>query len=562
MEHAYFSPSASSRWLNCPASLFLCESQKPQGYSSYAHEGVVCHDIAAQCLIKGVLASTFAGEVIDKVAITPELVDAIQMYADEIRGLTKEYQAIGGKIEHKVKLTENCWGTSDAVLWNKDTLLVCDLKMGKGVVVSADDNSQLKIYSIGSLKWLAEEHKITPKKIVNIIIQPRTPNPIRRYEISYSELAEWGVKKVTPILVTIKPGKDSGLDCNPGETQCKWCPVSATCAAQAGKIMTDAQNAFAPYTKVKAPETIAANKRILEISDAAEYKKVFTHIQQWMKNINTFLMDSALRGETIPGFKLVEGRANRKWAEDETYIADFLKQLDTEPYIQKLVSPAQAEKVLGKKKTKENNLASLIIKPKGEPKLVVESDKRPKMELDSETIKPDFEDFVPSVDTADIPETILVADTKKDTKVRELSALQRMRLAPTEDSESPTNVPSETPLSGDSESLTEMPSEGIVVDLFGTPEPSGFKAVVEAEIATSGDLKCVERVLGRDNPTPPGKTTKRYEILNFGKGENTLHRVSQTLNCSINMIKMHLRYLNERDGYTYEVYSDGTFKIY
>ena len=147
MEHAYFSPSASPRWIPCPASLFLTESTQ-QETSEYAHEGIVCHDIAAQCLTKNIAVSDFAGKIIEGVSMTPELIDAMQMYIDEIRGLAKEYSASGGKIEHKVTLTEHCWGTTDALLWNKDTAIICDLKMGKGVIVSAENNSQMKLYSV------------------------------------------------------------------------------------------------------------------------------------------------------------------------------------------------------------------------------------------------------------------------------------------------------------------------------------------------------------------------------------------------------------------------------
>ena len=541
MEHAYFSPSASPRWIPCPASLFLSESTQ-QKSSAYAHEGIVCHNIAAQCLTKNIAVPDFAGKIIEGVSMTPELIDAMQMYIDEIRGLTKEYTASGGKIEHKVILTEHCWGTTDALLWNEDTIIICDLKMGKGVVVSAEDNSQMKLYSVGALKWLDETHNLKPAKVVNIIIQPRTVNPIRKYEMSRKELASWYMDEVVPILKEIKPGQHSGRKCNPGEAQCRWCPVSATCAAQANKMIGDAQTAFTPFTKVAPPLMVLTVNDPISIAGVVEYKKVFKHIQDWMKSIDDFLMIKALAGELIPGFKLVEGRSNRKWKADEKQVVNFLRQLNAEPYVQKLVSPTQAEKALGKKVAKEQELGKLITKPSGTPTLVPQSDTRPEMQRNVET---EFEEFVdvealvkrPLADAL-LTDTTLIDNPDDGEEVEKLTALQRMRLAEMEDEE----------VGAEKEEVIEDTQPAIVKEL--------------TETATSGSPTVVTSVVGKGNPKPPKESTKRHQVLNFGRGGVTLQDAAAALGCGINMIKMHLKYLNERDGYSYEIYSDNTFKVH
>lgn len=553
MEHAYFSPSASPRWIPCPASLFLSESIQ-QKTSTYAHEGVICHDIAAQCLTKNIAVSDFAGKIVEGVSMTPELIDAMQMYIDEIRGLTKEYGASGGKIEHKVTLTEHCWGTTDALLWNKDTAIICDLKMGKGVIVSANNNSQMKLYSVGSLKWLDETHNLKPAKIINIIIQPRTVNPIRKYEMSRDELASWYVNEVVPIFKELKPGHNSGQHCNPGETQCRWCPVSATCAAQANKMVNDAQTAFTPFTKVEAPAPLSKVEGQLTIEETVGYKKFFKHIQNWMNTIEEFLMVKALAGDSIPGFKLVEGRSNRQWKADENQVVDFLRQLNAEPYIQKLVSPTQAEKALGKKVAKEQELDKLITKPPGSPTLVLESDTRPAMQMNVET---EFEEFVDVDNDVEIlvksTETLLVDSPDDGKEIDELSALQRMRMAEDEDEIEPEETLKEIAEEKDT-------PEKNIDDLF--PEDKQHITEELIETATGGDPVSVESVVGNGNPKPPKESTKRYQVLNFGKGGVTLQNAAAALGCGINMIKMHLKYLNERDGYSYEIYSDDTFKVY
>lgn len=536
MKHAYFSPSASPRWIPCPASLYLSEKQKEQSQSVYAHEGTVCHDVAAKCLTGNKDASDFAGQVIEEVTMTSELIDGIQLYIDEIRGLASEYSALGGKIEHEVKITENCWGTTDSLLWNPEIVIVADLKMGKGVIVAAEDNPQIMLYAIGSLMWLQQEHNLSPQKVILIIIQPRTVNPIRKHEISREELIKWYKENVVPVLQKHKPGVNSEEDCNPGEIQCRWCPVSATCAGQAHRLINDAQTAFAPFTKVEEPK-VEKIEGELDIAELCEYKKVFRHLQNWIKTIETFLQDKALAGETIPGYKLVEGRSNRQWKADEKQVVAFLKNLIAEPYNKKLISPAQAEKALGKKVAKENELENLITKPEGKPTLVLQSDTRPEMQLNVET---EFEDFIgDGKETAFVDDAPLIVDDEKDDEeVGGLSALQRMQQADDEpEDEAKDKAPEDTPAAIE-------------------------KKLVET--ATGGSDKTVAFSASSDaKAKSPAKTTKRHTVLVYGKGgDSTINEVATVLGCGENMIKMHLRYLNERDGYNYDIYSDGTFKVY
>lgn len=526
MEHAYFSPSAASRWIACPASLYLSEQIATGGNSKYAHEGTICHNIAADCLTKRILPTDFLGKIIEKVVLSQELVESIQLYVDEIRGLAKEYKALGGKIEHKVELTKECWGTADAMMWNDDTLLICDLKMGKGVVVDAENNAQLKLYAIGGLKWLEMEHQIRPTKIVNIIIQPRTPDPVRRYRVDRKNLATWYRDKVAPILATHTQGVQSDIPCNPGAIQCRWCGVSATCGAQANKVLNDAQHAFAPFTEATAPIIPAINKE-LSLEEIAQCKKTFKHIQQWMKEIDAFINEKALAGEPIPGFKLVEGRSIRIWRADETQVVAFMQNINMEPYTKKLMSPAQAEKSLGKKQAKEYDLYALIKKPKGQPTLVAQSDKRPEIQIQTEEeLEATFEEFTTP---------LITNDSQKDSKeVTQLSALQRMRLMGEEEEEEE-----------EEEEKTEEKKLSLV------------------ESATGGNPKVLTQVLGATTPIPPSTRTKRSKVLQMGEeGATTLQMAADILRCKDNTIRMHLQYLNERDGYSYQIFDDFTFKVF
>lgn len=556
-KHAYFSPSAASRWLECPASLYLSENYKEET-SSYAHEGTVCHDVAAKCLTGNIDPANFAGQIIEGVSMIPELIDGIRMYIDEIKGLTKEYNIAKGKIEHEVAMSPECWGTADALLWNDDVLLVCDLKMGKGVVVSAEDNSQLKLYSVGALLNIEKLHKVKPTRIINVIIQPRTPDPVRIFEITRKDLSMWFMEKVNPILKEYgKDKRPSDWKCNPGTEQCRWCPVSRThgCAAEAKKNINDAQKAFSPFTK-GAPElpvvaeSVSDNgehKGILSLGELAGLKKCFYHIKSWMENIEHILMTKALAGEQVPGFKLVEGRSIRVWGEDENKIVAFLEGLGAEAYVKKLTSPAQAEKTIGKKTAEKAGITNFILKPKGKPTLVEQADKRPEISLEKEEeVEKAFGDIElkkeEEVEKKPVP-PVLVVDTKEDeddADVGKMSALQRMRFAEMD--------------------IEDEPEETLENIIGGEDVVDALSDVVEA--ATGGDPKVVFTVTHEKKATPPAKNTKRYKILQMGmKGGVTLRMAADTVGCTENMTRMHLKYLNERDGYNYTIFDDDTFKV-
>lgn len=540
--HAKYSPSASHRWIRCPASIELSKDT-PNTTSVYAHEGTVCHEIAAKCLKENLSADSFTGQVVDRVQMTKELIDGIQLYVDEVKGLTKEYDMTGGRIEFEVKITEDCWGTIDALLWNSEILIAGDLKMGKGVIVEVENNSQLMIYAIGGLMWLQQEQGITPKKVIMYIIQPRTVNPIRKWEIGRAELIMWYRDTLKP---AIEQSESGTAKCVPGEDQCRWCPVP-NCTEQAKQLIKKTERAFAPFTEEVKPEIETATGSVLDLAGISELLPSFKHIKNWMKSLEAYALGKALEGVHVPGHKVVEGRSNRKWKADETVIAEWLGGIGYEAYDDPpLLSPSKVEKAMGKKDAEAHGLTNYITKPPGRPTLVIETDKRPAM--DSE-VNNAFEEFATVPDAKVVRELAddLIGSMKKEEVIlvsdeeeaREFSALDRLKSA----------------------SLEDEPVVDDIEDMFD-PEPELSKDTPKEEIATSGDLEVIASAKPSGKAKEPTKAPKRLNVLNMGKGGTKLIDVAKALQCGINTVKMHLRYLNERDGYGYKIYSDGTFKIF
>lgn len=540
-DHAVFAPSASHRWISCSASIKMSEGIA-ETTSVYAHEGSVCHEVAAICLRENKDADEFTGQVVDEVQMTKELIEGIQMYVDEVKGQTKEYNMSGGRVELEVQITEDCWGTLDMALWNPDLLVIDDLKMGKGVIVPAENNTQLMIYAVGALKWLQQEKGINPKKVIMFIIQPRTVNPVRKFEMSREDLIMWFRETVKPAIEQIKSGE---VECIPGEDQCRWCPATAVCTVQAQHAINTAERAFAPFTEEVKPEIETATGSTLSLREIARLLPSLSHIKDWIKSIESYALAKALEGTHIPGHKLVRGRSNRKWKTDDAVIAKWLISKGYEAYDEApLLSITKVEKAMGKKEAQAFGLDNYVTKPPGAPTLVIESDKRPTMDLVADKAFEEFAtDIVGELAGAGLTNVVVVDESTDLTEVKipdpivvvsdeaESGALSRM-MAAIDDEED------------------ELPDVSIA-DVFDVD--------IEPKVAT--DTYVILSAKPDGKPVPPAKAQKRLEILNMGKGGASLEDVAKALNCSVNTVKMHIRYLNERDGYGYEIYGDGTFKI-
>ena len=106
----------------------------------------------------------------------------------------------------------------------------------------------------------------------------------------------------------------------------------------------------------------------------------------WGNDIKDYALQQAQSGVHFEGWKIVEGRSNRKYT-DENAVADTVKDAGFNPYEKKLLGITAMSTLLGKKKFEEL-LGGLIYKPPGKPTLVPESDKRPAMN----TAKDDFKE--------------------------------------------------------------------------------------------------------------------------------------------------------------------------
>ena len=95
----------------------------------------------------------------------------------------------------------------------------------------------------------------------------------------------------------------------------------------------------------------------------------------WINDIKDYALEQAISGKQYPGFKVVEGRSNRRYTNDDA-VAAVVLDAGYDPYERKLMGVTAMTKLLGKKKF-DTLLGTLIEKPKGKPTMVPVSDKRP-----------------------------------------------------------------------------------------------------------------------------------------------------------------------------------------
>lgn len=369
-KHAILSASASHRWLNCTPSVEL-EKGFENKTSTFAEEGTLAHELGELSLRHklGEINKRSYDSKVKKLITANELYSAdmpdyVEIYTDvcfekvaAAKATTPDAIAI---VEQKLNFSEwvpDGFGTGDFVIIADGTMEICDLKYGKGVPVSAIGNSQMRLYALGAITEFSFLYDIQNVKMT--IIQPRLDS-ISTDEMTVYDLIQWANEYVKPRAKLAIKGE--GEFCA-GE-HCKFCKAKAICRTRADKNLELAKYEFAD------PNVLNNS----EISDVLAKAKEFT---SWITDIEEYALEQALSGEEYPGFKVVEGRSNRKWVNEKVVGDILLKQGFQEfmIYTKKLDGISKIETAIGKKEV-QRLLGEYIEKPPGKPTLAPITDKR------------------------------------------------------------------------------------------------------------------------------------------------------------------------------------------
>ena len=361
-KHALLSASSSHRWLVCPPSAKLCAEVEDKG-SEYAAEGSDAHALCEYKVLK----------YLGKDVKTPTA--ALSFYDEEMERCTDDYAAYISEIVEKVKDTcrdpvvlveqrldfsgyvPEGFGTGDCLIVADGTLYVIDFKYGRGVEVSALENPQMMCYALGALELFDGIYDIT--SVCMTIYQPRRENDSVS-TMSKADLYQWAEETLAPIAKLAYDGKG---DFKAGE-HCRFCKVKATCRKRAEYNLELAKYDFEMPAELENAEIAAVLAKADELA-------------AWAADVKEYALAQALAGVEYDGWKVVEGRSNRRYI-NETAVADTVKQEGFDPFEHKVLGITAMTKLLGKAKF-DKLLGNLVEKPKGKPALVPASDRRPAM---------------------------------------------------------------------------------------------------------------------------------------------------------------------------------------
>lgn len=367
--HAKLSASGASRWATCPGSVQM-EDGIPDKESVYAQEGTLAHEMS-ELKLKHYLDPKGFGKRKLNAAIKKlkenELYQAeMESYTDTYVDFIKEkalsfpsnpYIEIEKRVDFS-RWVDGGFGTCDCVLIHGSTLSIIDLKYGKGVPVSSEQNEQLILYALGAYDAFNLIYNID--KIELNIVQPRINN-FSTWEISLTELLLWG----DYFKVQAEKALGGNGELVPSAKACKFCKARDICTARA-------ENNLSLESEIKLkPNEIPKDKLYEYISRGED-------IAKWVADLKAYALDMCLKGEDVKGLKAVAGRTSRSWTNQDEAINKLIEGGIDEAIIYDKVplTLAKLEKALGKQQFTAL-VGDMVVTSEGKPTLVFENDKRP-----------------------------------------------------------------------------------------------------------------------------------------------------------------------------------------
>jgi hypothetical protein len=364
--HALLSASGSKRWLSCTPSArleaTLPEQKRSANGFDFSQEGTMAHSLGE------IKLRQYYGQIgIEEYEREYEIIKNTPYYNDDFEANVDNYvlyvrSQIGEGdtplFEQRVDFSDwvpDGFGTADVVILSKHFIRVIDLKFGKGVPVSALDNTQLRLYALGAYSKFKEDFPDI-KEVSYTIHQPRLDS-ISTDGTTVVKLVDWANYFVKPKAKKAWSGSGEFL---PGEW-CQFCRAKAQCRAR-----SDFNTELARLEFKEAP-----------LLDEDEVSLVLTKAQNlrtWVNDVEEFALTRAIEQEIIPyGFKLTTSVTHRKIS-DQALAAEVLVEKGMDPVAiweqPKLKSLPTLEKLAPKGSQVTAWLGDLVVRPDGAPKLV------------------------------------------------------------------------------------------------------------------------------------------------------------------------------------------------
>ena len=348
--------STAKRVMGCPGSVALCAKMPPRPSSVYADLGTLLHNAIAQVLDQGVtpeslLSMKYQDQVLTQDHIDNKLQVALNLLSEIDPKLEMEYA-----VETEVGFGDflpDVFGSCDLLGRIGNRAIVLDWKFGDGVAVGVEENEQLLFYAAAAMRtpsvaWVFDG----ATEIECVIVQPPS---VKRWVTTVERVKIFENNLVASVKESQK--KNAGLSA--GE-HCRWCAAKPICPKMTGAVDRALQE-----------QLVSLNADMI-----GGYLKNCDLLEQWITDLRALAHQMLEADKPVPGWKLVNKRATRQWANDDQ-AADVLAKVipEAELFVTKLITPAVAEKVLKVLGTKLPD--DLVVAVSSGSTLAREDDSRP-----------------------------------------------------------------------------------------------------------------------------------------------------------------------------------------
>ena len=322
--------STAKRVINCPGSVALVAKMPPKPSSEYADKGTLLHNVISEILGKDLPGESFIGTKYNDQVLTQELYDEKIVTALEMLDEVDPDKVLEYEVETRVgfgDLLPGVFGSTDLVGRLHSRAIVLDWKFGDGVVVDAEENPQLMFYAAAAMRtkelaWAFEG----ATEVELIIVQPPV---VRRWTTTVERIKRFEQELVMAVHEAQKP--DARLQ--HGE-HCRWCAAKPVCPKMTGAV----------------DRALKTQLDQVDLPTLGRYLQNAELLEGWIEDLRSLAKQMLDSGKSVPGYKLVNKRSTRQWV-DEDKAEDFMRANDVYPLKEpELISPAQAEKLLKKRK--------------------------------------------------------------------------------------------------------------------------------------------------------------------------------------------------------------------
>jgi hypothetical protein len=303
----------------------------PRPSSVYADLGTLLHNAVAQVLDQGVSPESLIGMKYQDQVLTQDHIDnklhvALNLLGEIDPKLEMEYA-----VETEVGFGDflpDVFGSCDLLGRIGNRAIVLDWKFGDGVAVGVEENEQLLFYAAAAMRtpsvaWVFDG----ATEIECVIVQPPS---VKRWVTTVERVKIFENNLVASVKESQK--KNAGLSA--GE-HCRWCAAKPICPKMTGAVDRALQDQLMS----------------LDADMIGGYLKNCDLLEQWITDLRALAHQMLEADKPVPGWKLVNKRAIRQWAVDDETVKDELNRaglLPAETVVEKVISPAQAEKELKK----------------------------------------------------------------------------------------------------------------------------------------------------------------------------------------------------------------------